>query len=175
MTGDEMPFADDIEAALQLPLVVARCVALETVARIGVWINALSEEDWRSGDESAHSWTEHHLASQEISRLMSEVPLLAALGDRATTMVGWVNKFRQGEWIAPHRDAAGDVHCIVPIVVPAMSQGGQLWIASPFQFVPAVAGDAVVFSAAAHTHGTSAVSAASAQRVTLNMRYWLRG
>lgn len=175
MTISEMPFADDIETARRLPLVVAGCVAIEMMALINAWISALSEEDWRSGDQSEHSWIEHHLETEEISRLMGDVPLLAALGDRATSVAAWVNKFQHGEWIEPHRDAAGDLHCVVPIVVPAMSEGGQLWVDSPFQVVPAVAGDAVVFNAAAHVHGTSTVSATSAQRVTLNMRYWLRG
>jgi len=174
MSGFTTAFREEIIDTVQRsPLILTRCVDRATVARLSAWVDQLCDEDWQAGDGSGHSWTEHHFNTEALSRLCSEVPILGALGKHATSTVAWVNRFRHGEWIASHRDAGGDLQCIVPIAVPASCAGGQLWIGSPGQVVPALPGDVIVFNAAGRAHGTSTITAASAQRVTLNIRYWL--
>lgn len=166
--------ADLITAARRLPLVVARCVPPPVLARTQRRVNMIGVKEWQPGDGSAHSWIEHPLDADLIAQLSREIPLLGAISKYATAVVGWVNRFRQDEWIAAHRDAAGDLQCIVPLVVPDCAQGGQLWIQTRARLVPALPGDMLLFNAAALVHGTNAIMVENAERVTLNLRYWLR-
>ena len=174
MTPSELSsYCDAIETARRLPLIVSRSLTKESISALASQIAALPADAWQVGDSSSHSWDEHHLSAEEISELCQMHPLLEALASSATSTVGWINRFRFGAWIAPHRDAGGDLQCIIPVELPAASQGGQLWIGSPKREVPAAAGDLLLFSAASLTHGTSTIATKGERRVTINLRFWL--
>ena len=85
----------------------------------------------------------------------------------------WINVFDVGQYVGSHCDAAGDAHLIVPISVPDISHGGQLWLRNKRNIVPVAVGDILIFCANAIPHGTTIVSrTAPVQRVSFNMRVW---
>jgi hypothetical protein len=84
----------------------------------------------------------------------------------------WVNVMKAGQFIARHRDAAGDAQIVVPLYVPPRAAGGQLWLNRKENLVPAGKGDLVLFKARRIFHGTTKVKGLANSRVTLNIRLW---
>lgn len=127
---------------------------------------------WVKGDDSDQGWDE--LSINEVfdpSVSLSGIDLrdLVPLGRNTQ----WINRYRSGQFIAGHKDAAGDAHLLFVIQQPKHAEGGRLWIGSQTNTLPIGEGDAVLFPAAKVMHGMTPMQAPDgASRMTLNVRLW---
>jgi hypothetical protein len=173
MTYDAPDIRGVIGAARQRPLVIASDIEPSIIEKLIVWVAAIPSSAWSKGDLSERSWDEHALTRAELNWLINQLQLVAGIAALSDEVVGWINRFGYGTWIAAHRDAGGDVQCIIPLELPLPDEGGALWVGSSDQSVPMQAGDLIVFNAAALSHGTSRIVAPNAQRITINLRFWI--
>ena len=162
-----------VQLAVRRPVIVPDEASAGNIEELLARIAQIPSSAWRAGDGSEHSWDEYHLSGAELDRLRHNLPLVAHLVDLATDMVGWINRFGEGSWIASHRDAGGDVQCILPLELPAPDHGGAIWIGSPDLTIPMKVGDLLLFNAASLPHGTSPVVGDGRRRITINLRFWI--
>lgn len=165
---------DTVQAALRRPVVLPGQTSAGTVDELLTRIARMPSSAWHAGERSEHSWDEYRLTMGELDRLRGDLPLIAHIADLATDMAGWINRFGKGSWIASHRDAGGDLQCILPLELPAPHHGGAIWIGSPEITVPMEVGDMLLFNAASLPHGTTPVIADGKRRITMNLRFWMR-
>lgn len=137
------------------------------------FVQSVRADDWQAGDTSPHTWSEYHLRNHELDHALNCCPSIeASLPRRLSGRVGWCNRFRRGQWIESHIDAAGDLQLLVCIQVPEVSDGGQFWLGEPEHVLPIGTGDALFFEASKVSHGTTMPRTDTAERKTLNVRMW---
>lgn len=173
MTDVAADFRNLIHAALHRPTVIGSGIHTDAIEKLHCWVSALPSARWCDGDGSNHSWDEYHLTDDELNWFIRELPPVSAIAALSNNVVGWINRFGYGAWIAPHRDAGGDVQCIVPLELTAPDQGGVLWIGSREHSIPMQLGDLLLFNASKLPHGTTQIVARSARRITINLRFWM--
>jgi hypothetical protein len=125
--------------------------------------------------------------SSELHRLLLNDPARAAVlealaVDEPGVVKCWVNRYRTGEWIAPHRDAAGTVQLLICLRAPADEMcGGILHLALPAGPLacPLGPGDAVLWEATTIEHWITRLVATNSdpepERVVLVGRYYMDG
>lgn len=93
--------------------------------------------------------------SEEIFRLLECVVGLSKVSN--FRLKCWISRYREGEYIPQHNDAAGTVHIILCLERRHVSGGGELFIKSPGGTYRLMleSGDAVLFDAARLKHWTT--------------------
>jgi hypothetical protein len=173
MTYSATDISGLVQIALRRPVVVPDQASAGKIDELLAWVAQIPSSAWRVGDGSEHSWDEYYLTGAELDRLRGDLPLLPRLADLATHMVGWINRFGEGSWIGSHRDAGGDVQCIIPLELPAPHNGGTIWIGCPDLAIPMDVGDLLLFNASSLPHGTSTIVTEGGRRITINLRFWI--
>jgi len=69
-------------------------------------------------------------------------------------LIGWIHRYKVGEYIPPHRDVSGDIQLVVSLHQPPPENGGTLFVADVggLHPVPLSTGDALLFVARELTH-----------------------
>lgn len=154
-------------------MLIGGCISEAALRTIRQLIFLSSKDGWELGDQSNHSWTERCLKEDETPSIFAEVPLANMIAKVSKSAVAWVNIFHEGEWIAAHKDSAGDLQMILGIDIPVEHDGGQFWIQSEDFIIPLQTGDILVLDATQHIHGTTPVGSSASSRMTVNIRFWL--
>lgn len=164
---------DLFEAASAVP-VVAKDAILDS-ARLDILrrISNLPTSAWQAGDETDHSWSEHQIGNDELTEWCAESDFVFSAMKRAVNAVGWINRFRQHQWIGAHKDAGGDLQLVCALAVASRHEEGAIWIGNHERLIPMNAGDILVFRADSIVHGTTNISQQLDERITLNLRLWL--
>jgi len=125
-----------------------------------------------AGDESSHSWRELPLTEEDIPDHKSLWTYTEeVLGAFPVKTSHWLNVYNAGEFIAGHVDAGGQAQLMVPLEMPLVGSGGEIWIGNKRQLIPLSVGDVLLFAAHKVPHGTTKVT--EGRRVSLNIRLWL--
>ncbi len=161
-----------IEAAELVPVVVKGAIPKNFRAAVLDRLSTLPTSSWQVGDETDHSWSEYHIDQRQLRKWCANVDFLSAAMQRASTAVGWINRFCHGEWIGPHKDAGGDLQLVCTLCVCSRVEEGAIWIRKPDRLIPMAAGDILIFRAADLVHGTTDIASRHEERVTLNLRLW---
>ncbi|MEV0262312.1 2OG-Fe(II) oxygenase [Streptomyces sp. NPDC050617] len=118
--------------------------------------------------DSRGTWEEHLLGGDSgLRRLLTGAAAWALVGEALTGDTPgrpgpgrarcWLNRYGTGEWIPPHKDAAGTAHLVVCLLAPPPESGGTLRLLAPTgpSNVHLAAGDALLFEATTVEHMTT--------------------
>ena len=161
-----------LSAAKCRPMLVRGALSWQQLLALRRLMKEVPRDHWVLGDRSRHSWREYQLQPDELLSIASIAPAISRFTELADRYVAWINWFHAKQWIGRHRDADGDAQLIIPLVVPALANGGHLWVGTKKSLVPVQERDLLIFNAAGLPHGTTPCRDPNTQRITLNIRLW---
>ena len=133
-------------------------------------------------------WEELDISSRpDLTGIYSTEPVLRAVCEaldrgslEAARVRCWANRYREGEHIAPHRDANGSVQLLICLKAPTSeASGGILHVRTPLgvRSYPLAPGDGVLWEATTIEHWTTPLVATSEdlspERLVLVGRYFM--